>query len=162
MGGGFIIIIIVYLFSAKKLLTNLFSHNIYKNMQCNKKQRCLSPACIASSPVQNVMNECYSPACRAKNKDKKQRTHAYFYEEDKQIVNGKVVKDSAIEHYIANPVSNIGLLERLSTDFNITNKRKHKHHSKKHKHKKHKHTHHNKKHTHKKHTHKKHTHKNHI
>ena len=109
-------------------------------MQCNKKQRCLSPACIASSPVQNVMNECYSPACRAKNKDKKQRTHAYFYEEDKQIVNGKVVKDSAIEHYIANPVSNIGLLERLSTDFNITKKRRHTH----------------KKHTHKKHTHKKH------
>ncbi len=132
-----------------------------------KKQRCLSPACVA--PSKNVMNECYSPACRAKNKEKNQRAHAYFYEENKD---GKVVKDAAIkseyngqlfkldnntfEHYtvkdkilnklLANPVSNIGLLERLSTDFNITKKRKHKH--KKHTHKKHKHKH---KHTHKKH-----------
>ena len=131
-----------------------------------KKQRCLSPACVA--PSKNVMNECYSPACRAKNKD---RAHAYFYEENKEVVNGKVVKDVAIkseyngqllhvdkrlnntfEHYIAKPVSNIGLLERLSTDFNITKNRKDKHtHKHKHKHKKHKHTH--KKHTHKKHKH---------
>ena len=141
-----------------------------------KKQRCLSPACLA--PVKNDMNECYSPACRAKNKD---RAHAYFYEENKQVVNGKVVKDAAIkseyngqvlhvdkrdnntfEHYtikdkilnklVANPISNIGLLERLSTDFNITKNRKDKHtHKHKHKHKKHKHTH--KKHTHKKHKH---------
>lgn len=138
-----------------------------------KKQRCLSPACVA--PSKNVMNECYSPACQAKNKD---RAHAYFYEENKEVVNGKVVKDVAIkseyngqqlhvdkrdnntfEHYtvkdkilnklLANPVSNIGLLERLSTDFNITKKRKHKH--------KHKHTH--KKHTHKKHKHKHNKHK---
>ena len=139
-------------------------------MSQKKKQRCLSPACVA--PSKNVMNECYSPACRAKNKEKNQRAHAYFYEENKEVVNGKVVKDVAIkseyngqqlhvdkrdnntfEHYtvkdkilnklLANPVSNIGLLERLSTDFNITKKRKHKH--KKHKKHKHKHTHKHKK-----------------
>ena len=134
-----------------------------------KKQRCLSPACVA--PSKNVMNECYSPACRAKNKD---RAHAYFYEENKEIVNGKVVKDAAIkseyngqllhvdkrvnntfEHYIAKPVSNTGLLERLSTDFNITKKHKHTHKKHKHKHNKHTHKKHKHKHMHKKHTHKK-------
>ena len=149
-------------------------------MPQKKKQRCLSPACLASSS--STMNECYSPACRAKNKEKKQHSHAYFYEENKQLVNGKVVKDSAIkseyngqqlhvdkrdkntfEHYtvkdkilnklLANPVSNIGLLERLSTDFNITKKRRHTH--KKHTHKKHTHKKH-KAHKHKAHKHKKH------
>jgi len=108
---------------------------------------------------------------------KKPQAHAYFYEETKQLVNGEVVKDSAIKseyngevihvdkrdndklkHYIikdkkinkllTNPISNLGLLERLSTDFNVTAKRKKKR-THKHKHK-HKHTHkHKKKHTHK-------------
>ena len=92
---------------------------------------------------------------------KKPQAHAYFYEETKQLVNGEVVKDSAIKseyngevihvdkrdndklkHYIikdkkinkllTNPISNLGLLERLSTDFNVTAKHTHKH--KKHKH----------------------------
>ena len=75
--------------------------------------------------------------------------HAYFLGETKQIVNGQVIQDSAIKsvyngkllhiderdnnkikHYtiknkkimnklLANPISNLGLFERLSNDFKI-------------------------------------------
>ena len=122
------------------------------------------------------------------------QAHAYFLGETKQIVNGQVIQDSAIKseyngkilhiderdnnkikHYtiknkkilnklLANPISNLGLFERLSNDFNIKprysigkhsmhsrsigkhSRSKHKHRRSKHKHRRsnHKHKHGNK------------------
>jgi|688.fasta_scaffold1834592_1 hypothetical protein len=92
---------------------------------------------------------------------------AHFFGETKEIINGKVVKDTAvnseydgtilhidkrdknkISHYditdanlkklLAIPMSKRTLLERLSTDYSKTTHKKHKKHKKTKKHRKHK------------------------